>query len=222
MSYARSPRPVCSTTNGTEAIGVLSDSVARVIGTQVLVLLPGIARPVRRRSGRACGLCHRLLPDLRTTDQQVQGLPLHDRLRQRPPALLGRVVLPDARRILGIRLGEPLDLLGPLLARHRDRLLLRQRAEEDLAPERALDTRTVMLLQLLVEVLGDLAMADLLVDHLLQHVAHEPGRQVERMPADPLVDRLGLEVAPGALGVLALEVPPHALAELAERFQPEH
>src|SRR5215467_6856651 len=131
MSYARSPRPVCSTTNGTEAIpGILSVSVARVIGTWALLLWLGIVYPVGRRSRGARGLGHRLLPDLRSRDHQIEGFPLHDRLGQGAAALLRCVMLPDARRVLGIRVHEPLDLLGHLIGRRGDRLLLRQRTQQ--------------------------------------------------------------------------------------------
>src|SRR5262245_21341874 len=98
MSYARSPRPVCSTTNGTEAIlWILSGSDARVIGT------PGLQLVIGMRSGgpscRSCRFRHRFILHLRCPDHEVEGFPLEDGLRQCFPPLRRGVMLPDARGV---------------------------------------------------------------------------------------------------------------------------
>src|SRR5262249_13167065 len=134
MSYARSPRPVCSTTNGTEAIpGFLSGSVARVIGTSGLQLL------LRFTCGRGAALDRprgdRLFLELRGADHQLQRLPLENRLCQGPAALGRRVVLAHPRGVLRVRVGETLHLRAHLVGRDLDALLLRQRGQQDLALE---------------------------------------------------------------------------------------
>src|SRR5439155_25589626 len=99
------------------------------------------------------------------------------------------------------------------------RLLARDRAQQDLTPQRALDARTIAGLQLGAQLLVHPPLADRLCDHPVEHVARQALRQIERIAANELVGDRAFDLALDPHPLLPLEAEADARAPLLDRFE---
>src|SRR5438128_2724481 len=130
MSYARSPRPVCSTTIGTRP------------------MCPPVTLSANCRNHQRRVAAHFVL-NFGGVDQPVERLALQQRLSQRAAAVLGLIARPDPGRLPWVRLRHPLDLLLDLLDADLQPFLSRHGLQQHLALQRAYDVGTEALLELL-------------------------------------------------------------------------
>src|SRR5262245_18732032 len=130
MSYARSPRPVCSTT----------------IGTRPIPIPPW--RTLTRRRNDQRRVRYGLFANLRGLDHPLQRPSLQQGLLEALSPLRRLVVRPHPRGLPRFGLHHPVDLLCHVLVAHRQVLLARDRREDDLPLERPLDPGTIPLFQL--------------------------------------------------------------------------